>query len=108
DDIRATLERLKGYESTSPEGQEKFEQVLFHVDTNLRDLTKLGALKTRYLAIPTQEYFEQIHARHEQNRVDETAKKRRLILLLTVIVVVLLLSLWQAILRLQQGLVPAS
>lgn len=103
DDIRATLERLKGYESTSPEGQEKFEQVLFHVDTNLRDLTKLGALKTRYLAIPTQEYFEQIHARHEQNRVDETAKKRRLILLLTVIVVVLLLSLWQAILRLQQA-----
>ncbi|MEW8353322.1 MAG: EAL domain-containing protein [Candidatus Thiodiazotropha sp.] len=103
DDIKTTLQRLKGYQSTSPEGQEKFEQVLFHVDTNLQDLTRLGALKTRYLAIPTQEYFEQIHSRHEQNRVDETTKKRQLILLLTAFVVILLLSLWQAILRLQQA-----
>ncbi|MES9835868.1 MAG: EAL domain-containing protein [Candidatus Thiodiazotropha sp.] len=103
DDIKTTLQRLKGYQSTSSEGQEKFEQVLFHVDTNLQDLTRLGALKTRYLAIPTQEYFEQIHSRHEQNRVDETTKKRQLILLLTAFVVILLLSLWQAILRLQQA-----
>ncbi|MET0070861.1 MAG: EAL domain-containing protein [Candidatus Thiodiazotropha sp.] len=101
EDIKTTLQRLKGYVSTSPEGQEKFEQVLFHVDTNLQDLTRLGALKTRYLAIPTQEYFEQIHSGHEQNRVDETAKKRQLILLLTAFVVILLVSLWQAILRLQ-------
>ncbi|MES9993031.1 MAG: EAL domain-containing protein [Candidatus Thiodiazotropha sp.] len=101
DDIKATLQKLKGYKSPTPEGQEQFDQVLFHVDTNLQDLTKLGALKTGYLAIPTQEYFEHIHTRHEKNRIDETTKKRQLIFLLSVFVVVLLLSLWQVISRLQ-------
>ncbi|MEW8506335.1 MAG: EAL domain-containing protein [Candidatus Thiodiazotropha sp.] len=103
DDINTTLQQLKGYVSTSPEAQEKFEQVLFHVDTNLQDLTRLGALKTRYLAIPTLDYFEQVHSRHEQNRIDETTNKRQFILLLSVFVVVLLITLWLAILRLQQA-----
>ncbi|MFI0458691.1 MAG: DAHL domain-containing protein, partial [Candidatus Thiodiazotropha endolucinida] len=103
DDIVSTLKQLKSYEIVSPENKQKFEQVLFHIDSNIVDLTNLGALKTRYLAVPSQEYFEHVHSRYEQNRVDETTKKRRLIMALSVFVIVLLLSLWQLIRRLQNA-----
>ncbi|MCG7979310.1 MAG: EAL domain-containing protein [Candidatus Thiodiazotropha endolucinida] len=103
DDIVSTLKQLKSYEIVSAENKQKFDQVLFHIDSNIVDLTNLGALKTRYLAVPSQEYFEHVHSRYEQNRVDETSKKRRLIMALSVFVIVLLLSLWQLIRRLQNA-----
>jgi diguanylate cyclase (GGDEF)-like protein/PAS domain S-box-containing protein len=103
DDIHSKLKQLKRYRLSSPESSQKFDHVLFHMDSNIEDLTKLGLLKTRYLAIPTQEHFEQIHARQEQNRVGETTKKRRLILALTLFVITLLLGVWQLIRRLQKA-----
>jgi diguanylate cyclase (GGDEF)-like protein/PAS domain S-box-containing protein len=103
DDINTTLRQLKASISSMQEGKEKFEHVLFHVDSNLADLTRLGALKTHYLAIPTQEYFEHINSRHEQNRETETSRKRQLIVALSAFVIILLLSLWQLIGRLQNA-----
>ncbi|PUB78248.1 MAG: GGDEF domain-containing protein, partial [gamma proteobacterium symbiont of Ctena orbiculata] len=108
DDIVSTLKQLKSYEIFSPENKQIFDQVLFHIDSNIVDLTNLGALKTRYLAVPSQEYFEHVHSRYEQNRVDETTKKRRLIMALSVFVIILLLSLWQLIRRLQNANLEVS
>jgi diguanylate cyclase (GGDEF)-like protein/PAS domain S-box-containing protein len=97
DDIQSALEQLKRYRLASVEGTQKFDQVLFHMDSNIEDLTELGLLKTRYLAIPTQDYFQQIYTRYEQNRVDEASNKRRLILGLSLLVIMLLLGVWQLI-----------
>ncbi|MES9969756.1 MAG: EAL domain-containing protein [Candidatus Thiodiazotropha sp.] len=101
DDFNLTLQQLKSHVISSPESKRKFEHVLFHIESNLEDLKRLGTLKARYLAIPTQEYFESIHSRHEQSRVDETTNKRHLIMTLSAFVIILLLSLWQLIRRLQ-------
>jgi diguanylate cyclase (GGDEF)-like protein/PAS domain S-box-containing protein len=103
DEINSMLLRLKSYQLSSPESKRVFDQVLFHIQSNLADLTKLGDYKTSYLAIPTQEYFGEIHARHQHNRVHETANKRRLILVLSIIVIILLTGLWQLFGRLQQA-----
>lgn len=103
EDINNTLKQLKKISLSSLVSQQKLEHVLFHVDSNLEGLMELGALKTRYLAIPSLEYFEEIHSKHEQIRVTETAKKRRLIVILSAVVFVLLLGLWQLIRSLQKA-----
>jgi diguanylate cyclase (GGDEF)-like protein/PAS domain S-box-containing protein len=103
DELNTMLLKLKGYQLSSPDNRKKFDQVLFHMNSNMEDLTKLDAFKIRYLSIPTQEYFAAIHSRYEESRVDETIKKRRLILALSVFVLILLISLWQLIRRLQKA-----
>jgi diguanylate cyclase (GGDEF)-like protein/PAS domain S-box-containing protein len=102
-ELKSMMAHLKSHQLSSAESQKKFDEVIFHMNSNLEDLTKLGVYKARYLAIPTQEYFEDFHTRHEQNRVDETATKRLMILVLTVFVMILLMSLWQLIRRLQEA-----
>jgi diguanylate cyclase (GGDEF)-like protein/PAS domain S-box-containing protein len=103
DELNAMLLKLKSYQLPSPDDKKKFDQVLFHMNSNMEDLTKLDVFKTRYLAIPTQEYFAAIHSRYEKKRIDETIKKRYLILALSVFVLILLSSLWQLIRRLQKA-----
>lgn len=103
EDIHSALAKLKQKSPSSPASREVLDKVLFHVDSNLGDLTELGELKTRYLAIPTLEYFEYIHARHERNRIIEIANKKRLIVILSAVVFILLLGLWQLIRSLQKA-----
>jgi diguanylate cyclase (GGDEF)-like protein/PAS domain S-box-containing protein len=100
-DIESTLAKLRQMTLFSVNGQSILERVLFHVNSNMEDLTKLGTLKSRYLAIPSLEYFELIHTRHEKNKIAETAKKRTLIIILTLVVFFLILSLWHLIQSLQ-------
>ena len=103
EDIKLALAELRRKVLSSPDGQTILDRVLFHVDSNLGDLMELGALKTRYLAIPTLEFFEDIHARHEDNRIAETATKRKLIIALTLTVLILMLGLWQLVRSLQNA-----
>ncbi|MEJ2622370.1 MAG: EAL domain-containing protein [Candidatus Thiodiazotropha sp.] len=96
-DVKLNLEKLKQQKISNSETQALLDQVLFHIDSDLHGLAKLGLLKQRYLAIPNQERFGSIHSRHEANRVAETSTKRELIMLLMVVVFILLLGLWQLI-----------
>ncbi|WP_141694789.1 EAL domain-containing protein [Candidatus Thiodiazotropha endoloripes] len=96
-EVERNLEQLKQYKVEITGNQSLLEQVLFHIDSDLHGLAKLGLLKRRYLEISSQEYFEAIHARHEANRIAETSTKRELIMLLMVAVFILLLGLWQLI-----------
>ena len=96
-EIKQTLEDMKKIVLPVSESQELLEQILFHVDSNLLGVTKLGSLKKRYLAVPSNKNFEDIHAKHEDNRIAETARKRQLIMLLAVAVFILILGLWQLV-----------
>jgi diguanylate cyclase (GGDEF)-like protein/PAS domain S-box-containing protein len=96
-EIKQTLVRIDQAVMSSSESQAILDHVLFHVDSNLGDLTELGGLKNRYLAIPSQQLFQNIHTRYEENRITETTRKRQLILLLAVAVFILMLGLWQLV-----------
>ncbi|MET0051755.1 MAG: diguanylate cyclase [Candidatus Thiodiazotropha sp.] len=103
DEIRENLAELHNLPLVTTEGEEILERVLFHVNANLDDLTALGEWKNQYLAVPSLDYFENIHNHHEENRITEMKHKRELIILLSLMVVVLLLGLWQLICSLQNA-----
>ncbi len=103
DEIRETLASLRDLPLLTAEGSEILKNVLFHVDANLDDLTALGGWKSHYLAIPSLDYFENIHNHHEENRIAEMKHKRELIIVLSLMVMILLLGLWQLIRSLQNA-----
>jgi diguanylate cyclase (GGDEF)-like protein/PAS domain S-box-containing protein len=96
-DLKLNLEKLKQHKISDTEAQALLDQVLFHIDSDLHGLAKLGLIKRRYQAIPSQDNFEAIHSRHEANWIAETSTKRELIMLLMVVVFILLMGLWQLI-----------
>jgi diguanylate cyclase (GGDEF)-like protein/PAS domain S-box-containing protein len=103
EDINQVLVQLQKTSLKSDKSQTVLKRVLFHVNANIHDLIKLDELKKRYLTVPTQEYFENIHRHHEDHRIFEMARKRDLIVALSVVVFFLLLGLWQLIRSLQMA-----
>ncbi|MET0119436.1 MAG: EAL domain-containing protein [Candidatus Thiodiazotropha sp. 6PLUC9] len=96
-EIKHALQEMKRVVLPDSENQALLEQILFHVDSNLLGVTELGSLKNRYLAVPSNSNFEDIHTEHEDNRIAETARKRQLIMLLAVAVFILIIGLWQLV-----------
>ncbi len=103
DEIRDMLTGLEHLPLNTHEGAEILEKVLFHVNSNLDDLTALGQWKSQYLAVPSLEYFENIHSHHEESRITEMKHKRELIIVLSLMVFVLVLGLWLLIHSLQRA-----
>jgi diguanylate cyclase (GGDEF)-like protein/PAS domain S-box-containing protein len=103
DEIHEALISLENMTLLTHEGAKILKEVLFHVNANLDDLTALGQLKSQYLAVPSLEYFENIHTYLEQNRIAEVKQKRELIIVLSLMVIILVLGLWQLIRSLQNA-----
>jgi diguanylate cyclase (GGDEF)-like protein/PAS domain S-box-containing protein len=94
EDINEGLAHLEKAEFDAPESQKQLDGVIFHIRANLDDLSKLGELKRRYLAIPSLESFEKLHNRYELYRISKNQHKQTLIALLTLVVFLLMLGLW--------------
>ncbi|MCU7851721.1 MAG: EAL domain-containing protein [Candidatus Thiodiazotropha sp. (ex Monitilora ramsayi)] len=93
-EINARLEQLKMTRFADSASQEVLEKMIFHIRANLDELSELGELKRRYLAIASHERFDQLHQQHEKHRFEETRQRQILIVTLSVVVFFLLLGLW--------------
>jgi len=101
--ISEQLRNLEATQLTDPADQSRLQNLIFHIRANLNDLSELGVLKRRYLAIPTLENFERLHQRYEAHRIGEMRRKQLQILLLAGGVFGLLFGLWYLVRSLQRA-----
>ena len=101
--LNLDVRKLEQVVLSQPQHQKQLADLLLHIKANLRGKARLGELKQRYLSIPTQQRFQQMHDLYESRRVDQAHRKRLTIVLLSISVVALLVGLWYLIRSLQQA-----
>ncbi len=80
--------------------QNTLNNIIFHMQANLKGLAQLNQLEARYLSVPSHQQFETLHNIHENYQAEDTRQSRQISMVLSVIILFLLMGLWQLLRKL--------
>ncbi len=92
-EIKEQLNELELLNDLPEQERKMLHNILFHIRANLTGLSRLGGLKSSYLALPTVQRFEALHHAHEVYRERLQQRASRVNLALTMFSLLLLTGL---------------